>query len=59
MLIFALVVAEEDFFAGSDNIKRYYRQDLSAYYFDRNREAFDAIVSFYLSGMQDMGKLSI
>ncbi|KAL5251881.1 hypothetical protein ACHWQZ_G014878 [Mnemiopsis leidyi] len=37
---------------GSDNIKRYYRQDLSAYYFDRNREAFDAIVSFYLSDGQ-------
>ncbi|XP_063677868.1 potassium voltage-gated channel subfamily A member 1-like isoform X6 [Bolinopsis microptera] len=37
---------------GSDNIKRYYRQDLSAYYFDRNREAFDAIVSYYLSDGQ-------
>ena len=35
---------------GSDNIKRYYRADLAAYYFDRNREAFDAIVSYYLSG---------
>ena len=35
---------------GSMDLQKFYRPDLSAYYFDRNREAFDAVVNYYLSG---------